>query len=71
MYHNFGNIFIEIVDFCLLLKVESLFLSLEIVISSAKSADPDEMPHYSGYHLGLHCLSKNLFTSIQNEKGYK
>ena len=51
MYHKFGNNFIEIVDLCLLFKVESLFLSLKIVFSSAKSADPDEMPHYAGYHL--------------------
>ena len=33
------------------------------------SADPDEMCPYAAFHLGLHCLPKYLFTSIQNEKG--
>ena len=26
------------------------------------SADPDEMPPYAAFHLGLHCLPKYLFT---------
>ena len=26
------------------------------------------MPPYAVFHLGLHCLPKCLFTSIQNEK---
>ena len=25
----------------------------------ANIADPDEMPHYVAFHLGLHCLSKS------------
>ena len=33
------------------------------------SADTDEMPTKAAFHLALHCLQKNLFTSIQNEKG--
>ena len=33
-------------------------------------AYPDEMLPYTAFHLGLHCLSKILFTSIQIEKGY-
>ena len=24
----------------------------------ANSVDPDEMPHYAAFHLGLHCLQK-------------
>ena len=28
------------------------------------------LPPYVAFHLGLHCLPKYLFTSIQNEKGY-
>ena len=28
-----------------------------------KSVDPDEMPHYAGFHLDLHCLPKNAFRS--------
>ena len=27
----------------------------------ANSADPDEMPHYAAFHLGLHRLSKYPF----------
>ena len=25
------------------------------------SADPDEMPHFVAFHLGLHCLPKSTF----------
>ena len=28
------------------------------------SEDPDEMPHYVAFHLGLHCLSKWSFRSL-------
>ena len=27
----------------------------------AKSADPDKMPHYAAFRLGLHCLPKYPF----------
>ena len=33
----------------------------------ANSEDPDEMPQYAAFHLGLHCLSKYLFSSFQND----
>ena len=29
----------------------------------AESVDPGEMPHYAAFHLGLHCLPKNAFSS--------
>ena len=35
------------------------FLSLKIVFVLANSVDPDEMPHYVAFHLGLHCVPKN------------
>ena len=38
-----------------------MFLSLKIGFVSANSEDPDEMPHYVAFHLGLHCLPKYLF----------
>ena len=41
------------------------FLSLLLF---ANRADPDEMPHYAAFHKGLHCLPKNVFSCIQNEK---
>ena len=44
-------------------------MSLKIVFILVNSADPDEMPPYVAFHLGLHCLPKYLFTSYQNEKG--
>ena len=28
------------------------------------------MPHYVAFHLGLHCLSKNLFRGFLSTKGY-
>ena len=31
---------------------------MKIVFVLANVADPDEMPHYVAFHLGLHCLSK-------------
>ena len=42
-----------------------LFLSLKI----ENSADPDEMLPYVAFHLGLHCLPKYPFISIQNGMG--
>ena len=46
-------------------------MSLKIVCILTNSADPDEMLPYVAFHLGLHCLSKYLFTGISYEKGYK
>ena len=39
-------------------SIYDLLVSLEIVLTSAKSVDPDEMPHYVPFYLGLHCLQK-------------
>ena len=39
------------------------FLSLKIVFVLANSEDPDGMPHYAAFHLGLHCLPKYSFRS--------
>ena len=48
-------------------------MSLKLAFIFAHSADPDknpdEMPSYATFHLGLHCLPKYLFTGIQNEIG--
>ena len=38
-----------------------VFVSLKIYFVLANSADPDEMPHYAVFHLGLHCLPKYPF----------
>ena len=34
------------------------FMFLKTVFISANSADPDELPPYAAFHLGLHCLPK-------------
>ena len=47
----------------------SIFLSPKIVLTSASSANPDEMPPYVAFHLALHCLPKYLLTDILNEEG--
>ena len=52
-------------------------MSLMICFYLTNSADPDEMPPYAEFHLGLHCLPKFWYpelpvlriTGIQNEKG--
>ena len=38
-----------------------IFLSLKIDFVIANSVDPDEMPHYVAFHLGLQCSSKYPF----------
>ena len=38
-----------------------MFHSLKIDFVLANSADPDEMPYYAAFHLGLHCLPKYPF----------
>ena len=38
-------------------------LSLKIALFLANSVDPDEMPHFAAFHLGLHCLLKYPFRS--------
>ena len=45
------------------------FLSLKIDFVLANSADPDEMPHYAAFHLGLHCLPKYMFLGFLVHKG--
>ena len=42
-----------------------VFMSLKIVFICAISADPDEMPPYAAFHLGLHYLPRYLFTGVQ------
>ena len=74
---NFPNILIQEVwdsPFCILRGCRSkfqqndAFLSLKIVFISAHRAEPDEMPPYAAFHLGLHCLPKYLFTRIRISK---
>ena len=46
-----------------------VFLSLNVVLILANSADPDEMQHYAAFHLGLHGLPNYLFSGFQFTKG--
>ena len=43
----------------ILLKCQNkiVFFSLKIIFVLANSVDPDEMHHYTAFHLGLHSLS--------------
>ena len=43
--------------------------SLKVGFVSANSVNPDVLPPYVAFHLGLHCLPEYLSTVIQNEKG--
>ena len=43
--------------------------SLRIVIILANSVDPDEMPHFAAFHLGLHCLPKYPLRGFLYTKG--
>ena len=43
-------------------------LSLMINIVLANSANPDEVPHYAAFHLGIHCLAKYTFRGFQSTK---
>ena len=56
-YYNVGYL-------TLYAQMDSSYFSLSI-------ADPDEMPHYAIFHLGLHCLPKYPFRSNQYTKGYR
>ena len=42
-----------------------MFLSLKIVNILANSEDPDEMPQFAAFHLGLQCLPKYQITGFQ------
>ena len=44
-------------------------VSQKIVFPLANSADPDKMPHYVAFHLGLHCLPKYPCRGFWSTKG--
>ena len=44
-------------------------LSLKNILLSAKCVDPDEMPFYEAFHLGIHSLPNYSFKSQQYTKG--
>ena len=46
-----------------------VFLSLQVDYVLANSADPDEMPHYAAFHVGLYCLPKYLFIFFLSSMG--
>ena len=45
----------------IIFKENCIFLKMVFVL--ATSVDPDEMPHYGAFHLGLHCLPNYAFRS--------
>ena len=52
-----------------IIEKKNVFLSLKIDFVLANSADPDEMPHNTAFHLGLHCLPKYPFCGFWSSKG--
>ena len=46
------------------------FFSLKTDFVSANREDPDEMPHFTAFHLGLNCLAKYSFRVFLSTKGY-
>ena len=46
-----------------------VFLSLEVVLTLAIRADPDEMQHCAASHQGLHCLPKYPLRGFPVYKG--
>ena len=44
-------------------------ISLKIDFFLANSADPDKMPHYAAFYLGLYCLPKKPFRGFWSKKG--
>ena len=46
------------------------FLSLNVVLTSAKCEDNDEMQRLAAFHLRLHFLPKYPFRGFQHTKGY-
>ena len=45
------------------------FYFSEVDFILANSSDPDEMPHYAAFHLGLHYLPLYLFRWFQSLNG--
>ena len=39
-------------------------------VTFTNSVDPDEMPHYGAFHLGLNCLYKYLLKGVPYTKAY-
>ena len=52
-----------------IIKNNCILLSEDLFFTFINSVDPDEMPHYAAFHLGLHCLKKYSFRGFPNIKG--
>ena len=46
-----------------------MFFCLKNFFTFTNSVDPDEMQHYSAFHLDLHCLQKYSFWGFSDTKG--
>ena len=44
---------------------------LKISFTLSNGGDPDEMPHYVAFHLGLHCQSKYFILYTKDTSVYK
>ena len=43
-------------------------ISVKIVFVLGNSADPDEMPLYAAFHLGLHCLTCSTILGLSGHQ---
>ena len=56
--------------FIIYIKGSQVIISLKCYFSvSEVCLDPDEMPHYVAFYLGLHCLPKYLFRGFWSLRG--
>ena len=46
---------------------KSFLLSVDLFYIFTNSEDPDEMQHYSAFHLGLHCLQNYSLRGFPNK----
>ena len=42
-----------------------VFISLKVVFIFPNSSDPDEMPTYSAFHIGLHLFTSNAVSRMK------
>ena len=60
---NLGWFIIYVEGSHVIISKNIVFRSLNVIFVLANSVDPDEMPYYAAFHLGLHCLPKYAFRS--------
>ena len=55
---------------CQVIVLKNIVLLSEDLFSLINSVDPDEIPHYTAFYLGLHCLLKSRLGGFPYTNGY-